>query len=117
MCGISGIQLKPGKIVSKKVLKNMGKKLQHRGPDNFSIFVKGNVGFAHNRLSIIDLSSSGNQPFKNKRYVLTYNGEIYNYLDLKKILLKKGVKFKSTSDTEVLFYYLIHFGIRKTCSR
>jgi len=114
MCGISGVQLMPGKAVSKKLLKKMGRKLQHRGPDNFSIFIKGNVGFANNRLSIIDLTSSGNQPFKNERYVLVYNGEIYNYLYLKEILLKKDVKFKSTSDTEVLFYHLIHFGVNKT---
>lgn len=114
MCGIAGIQLKASGQVQEEWLRSMGEKQRHRGPDDFSIFIKGNVGFAHNRLSILDLSAAGNQPFRNERYVLTYNGEIYNYQELQEELIKEGVRFKSTCDTEVLFYYLIRHGVLKT---
>jgi len=92
----------------------MGKTIEHRGPDNFSTLISGNAGFAHNRLSIIDPTEAGNQPFANERYVLTYNGEIYNYLDLKRALVEQGVFFRSTSDTEVLFHSLIRNGVEAT---
>ncbi len=82
MCGIAGIQLGPKEKMKEEILRAMGSKLQHRGPDDFSIYIQENVGFAHNRLSILDLSPAGNQPFRNERFVLTYNGEIYNYLEL-----------------------------------
>lgn len=95
-------------------LKRMGQALTHRGPDHFSTLVLGNVGFAHNRLSILDLSPAGNQPFTDGRYVLTYNGEIYNYQQLKTDLKQKGHTFSGTSDTELLFHYLGQYGVPET---
>lgn len=91
--------------------------MHHRGPDNFSTYCAENIALAHNRLSIIDLSDSANQPFTDERYALTYNGEIYNYLELKRDLEQFDIKFRSTSDTEVLFYYLGRFGIDKTLNK
>lgn len=114
MCGISGVVLPSDQVVDNSLLEKMGQSLHHRGPDNFSTLVAGNAGFAHNRLSILDLSEAGNQPFANDRYVLIYNGEIYNYLDIKKNLLAPDTPFRSTSDTEVLFHSLIQNGIEKT---
>ncbi|NIO20543.1 MAG: asparagine synthetase B, partial [Candidatus Aenigmarchaeota archaeon] len=75
--------LKGDKPIHENHLACMGKELTHRGPDNFSFVIRERAGFAHTRLSIIDVSEAGNQPFQNSRYVLCYNGEIYNYLDLK----------------------------------
>src|SRR5687768_7197872 len=105
MCGIAGIYNKADKEVDKTRIVAMGRTLDHRGPDNFSIFLVENIGLAHNRLSILDLSPLGNQPFTNERYSLVYNGEIYNYLELKHQLRPFNIQFRSTSDTEVLFHY------------
>lgn len=89
----------------------MLKSIEHRGYDNEGVFISQTFGneqlkscLGHRRLSIIDTSSAGNQPFfsADKRYSLTYNGELYNYLDIKKELLAKGYQFKTDSDTEVL---------------
>ena len=105
MCGIAGIFSK-GKRVEHDHLKKMGALLAHRGPDGEGIWINeaDNIGFLHRRLSIIDLSENGRQPmhYANDRYTITFNGEIYNYLELKEALVKKGYKFVSHSDTEVL---------------
>jgi asparagine synthase (glutamine-hydrolysing) len=114
MCGLSGVILPKDKIVETSLLEKMGQTIQHRGPDNFATLVDRNAGFAHNRLSILDVSEAGNQPFANERYVLVYNGEIYNYLDIKKDLLAPDTPFTSTSDTEVLFHSLIQLGVEQT---
>lgn len=114
MCGIAGILLEPGATVAEETLRRMGATMRHRGPDDFSVFAHGNVGLSHNRLSILDLSSAGNQPYRNQRYVLSYNGEIYNYRDLRAALEERGVAPGSTSDTAVLFEYLIQFGVERT---
>jgi asparagine synthase (glutamine-hydrolysing) len=114
MCGLSGIILPKDKIVETSLLEKMGETLHHRGPDNFATWTNRNAGFAHNRLSILDLTDAGNQPFVNERYVLVYNGEIYNYLDIRTNLLDPSTHFISTSDTEVLFHSLIQNGIEKT---
>lgn len=109
MCGIAGYIGKG----TYEVLKKMIKSLEHRGPDFLAAEVNGNVGLAHARLSIVDLSSNANQPFylENGRYGIVFNGEIYNFHELKKDLLEKHqVKFKSTSDTEVLLYMYIFYG-------
>ncbi len=84
----------------------------HRGPDFSSSRITGNAILGHNRLAIVDLNSRSNQPFSDdsKRYTLVYNGEIYNYPELKNDLLKKGYVFRTSSDTEVLLYHLIEFG-------
>ena len=82
------------------------KLLEHRGPDNQSIFwdEKHKSGIGHRRLSIIDLSSEGNQPFwsEDKKTAVVFNGEIFNFLELKDALRKKGMNFRTKSDTEVL---------------
>jgi asparagine synthase (glutamine-hydrolysing) len=114
MCGIAGIYNRTNNGVDKTRIVSMGRTLDHRGPDNFSVFAADSIALAHNRLSILDLTPSGNQPFTNDRYALVYNGEIYNYLELKQQLKKRNVSFSSTSDTEVLFHYLIEFGIDRT---
>ena len=89
MCGISGMFLFNEKV-NPDNLSRMGKSLAHRGPDRFSTIVVGDVGFAHNRLSIIDLSEAGDQPFLDETGCLIYNGEIYNHNELRKDLLKKA---------------------------
>lgn len=105
MCGIAGIYISE-RIQSLQILiKAMADTLVHRGPDGEGYYMneKGNLALGHRRLSIIDLSENGSQPMHYaERYVITYNGQIYNYIELKQNLLAKGYNFKSTSDTEVL---------------
>jgi asparagine synthase (glutamine-hydrolysing) len=105
MCGIAGIYGRHRKVALSD-LKSMSHILEHRGPDGEGFWLNepDNIGFMHRRLSIIDLSDSGQQPmhYENGRYTITFNGEIYNYIELKEDLVKKGYKFNSTSDTEVL---------------
>ena len=100
MCGIAGIIGKPN---SEAVLDEMLKVQNHRGPDFTGKFVEDKVALGHNRLSIIDLTDAANQPFhsNDNRFVLIFNGEIYNYKELK-LELKDNYDFKTNSDTEVL---------------
>ncbi len=96
-----------GTPVLEDILKKMCDTIIHRGPDGYGYWIGGknnNVGFGHRRLSIIDLSEAGQQPmeFKAGRYTITYNGEIYNYIELREDLKKKGYSFKTETDTEVL---------------
>lgn len=111
MCGIVGI-INKGDIVTKKLIKKMTDTISHRGPDGEGHWIEKNIGIGHRRLSIIDLSHFAKQPMQSldERYVLSYNGELYNYNELKKLLKKFGYKFKSQSDTEVVLYSLIHWG-------
>lgn len=106
MCGIAGILKFNSVTIEKSHLKQMTDVISHRGPDGEGHWVSSNagVGFGHRRLSIIDLSKNGSQPmhYLNNRYTITFNGEIYNYLELKQTLLSKGYQFVSDSDTEVL---------------
>lgn len=106
-----------GGEASLETAKQLGLAMIHRGPDNFGLELRGKVALAHNRLSLLDLSAAANQPFSNSRYSLIYNGEIYNFQENRERLQKDfGVEFKTTSDTEVLFYSLIHEGIDKCLS-
>ncbi len=100
MCGILG---SIGKINIKRFSDSL-KLIKHRGPDKTNLLVTENVFFGHQRLKIIDLNQRSDQPMysKNKKFLLTYNGEIFNYLDLKKKLMDEGAIFETTSDTEVL---------------
>lgn len=86
--------------------------LEHRGPDDRGVFIDGNVGLGHRRLAILDLSPLGHQPMAstNDRFIISYNGEVYNFLDLKSKLFLKGYKFKSTSDTEVILAAFEEWG-------
>ena len=104
MCGIAGIFRPNERQVHSNELKAMTDAIVHRGPDGEGYWTKDNIGFGHRRLSIIDLSDNANQPmhFANERYTITYNGEIYNYLELREKLISKGYSFRSKSDTEVV---------------
>ena len=105
MCGIAGILSPHHSAISLTALQKMAHVLSHRGPDGEGFWVneKTNVGFAHRRLAIIDLSPAAAQPMHYlSRYSIVYNGEIYNYKELRKDLQKAGYSFKSQSDTEVI---------------
>ncbi len=103
MCGIAGIVTK--REDKKEIIEAMSKRIEHRGPDGEGYFFDGDVALAHRRLSIIDLST-GNQPMFNEddTVVTVFNGEIYNYVELRDELVKAGHKFKTKSDTEVLIH-------------
>lgn len=105
MCGIGGIfGYGDGRPVDFGRIKAMADIMRHRGPDDEGCFVDGPVGLVHRRLSIIDLSEAGRQPMESPdgRYLIVYNGEIYNYLELRQGLIERGRRFRSNSDTEVL---------------
>ena len=107
MCGISGIISPDAEKVSAQTLKQMNDALRHRGPDGegYYEFHSGQhfIGFAHRRLSIIDLSNKSSQPFRYMdRYVMVYNGELYNYKEIREKLVSKGFVFSSSGDTEVV---------------
>jgi asparagine synthase (glutamine-hydrolysing) len=107
MCGIIGYS---GDFDLEKLKKGLAK-ITHRGPDGEGIFSDNKTVLGHRRLSIIDLTDNAKQPFEVlNRFVITFNGEIYNYLELKKELLLEGFTFKSNSDTEVLLYAYIKWG-------
>jgi asparagine synthase (glutamine-hydrolysing) len=116
MCRIAGIisgGLQPAALNEK--VKSMCSALQHGGPDDEGIFSAGETKlvFGHRRLSIIDLSNNGHQPMAdiNKRAWITFNGEIYNYLEIKQELLSAGCQFYSGTDTEVIINAYLHWGI------
>jgi len=107
MCGITGIYYNDhSRQPHQALLRKMCTVLSHRGPDNAGIWIGGNIGFGHTRLSIIDLSHSGNQPMSNEdeSVWITFNGEIYNFPELKDELVKRGHTFKSHTDTEVIVH-------------
>jgi len=114
MCGIAGTYQRNGTAIATSVVTEMGLSISHRGPDNFGTCEMHKVAMTHNRLSLLDLSAAANQPFRNERYLLSYNGEIYNYQEIRNRLEREhNIEFKTTSDTEVLFYSLIHDGVEK----
>jgi asparagine synthase (glutamine-hydrolysing) len=103
MCGIAGIVSQDGRPVDERVLRCMTNVLAHRGPDGEGIHIDGRVGLGHRRLAIIDLST-GDQPMGSRDGAIwiTYNGEIYNYRELRQDLMARGFTFRSMSDTEVI---------------
>jgi asparagine synthase (glutamine-hydrolysing) len=108
MCGFAGIISKNSDSLSK--VEKMSSMIKHRGPDSKGSYVDESIAMSFRRLSIIDLSEMGSQPMKINEYVITFNGEIYNYKDLRKLLEQNGFNFKSTSDTEVLLNSYIFWG-------
>ncbi|MFN5675474.1 MAG: asparagine synthase (glutamine-hydrolyzing) [Bacteroidota bacterium] len=112
MCGIAGVI--STSIIEHKNLEALIGPIKHRGPDGSGIWINNekNVGFAHRRLSIIDLSDNGSQPFhsQSKEYTITYNGEIYNYIEIREILKKKGHQFRTFTDTEVILAAFKEYG-------
>ena len=112
MCGINGIfHLNATRKVDENVLIKMRDALEHRGPDGKGIFIDNNIGLGHRRLSILDVSENGHQPFlsENKRFAMVFNGEIYNFKDFYPELKANGFNIKTSSDTEVLLkLYQLH---------
>jgi len=113
MCGISGIAFKNRPHLLDQRLKEMIHSMAHRGPDNSSYKIFNDVALAHTRLSIIDLSDVANQPMSDfsNRFSIVFNGELYNYKDLKKDLISNGSRFNNNSDTEVLLNGYIEKGL------
>ena len=112
MCGINGIlHLQSQKKIDERVLTKMRDSLEHRGPDDKGIFIENNIGLGHRRLSILDVSLGGHQPFPSEdgRYVMVYNGEIYNFKEFYPELKSNGFDIRTSSDTEVLLkLYQMH---------
>ena len=112
MCGIAGY-IGSSDITQDRVNQCL-KLMINRGPDNQSYYTSKKISkknfFLHSRLSIIDINEAANQPIKLENRTLIFNGEIYNYLELKNDLKKKGHKFKTQSDTEVLLRSYIEYG-------
>lgn len=102
MCGISIIINQKNSPVAEQDIRKINDIIAHRGPDSDGFFLHKNFAFGHRRLSILDLSPSGHQPMKAFDYTITYNGEVYNYLELRNELIDLGYSFNTTSDTEVL---------------
>ncbi|MFI5148962.1 MAG: asparagine synthase (glutamine-hydrolyzing) [Bacteroidia bacterium] len=114
MCGISGF-FSGDQFFSREDLEGLVRSQHHRGPDSNGIFLDHTVGLGHNRLKIIDLSERGSQPMHSGdgRYVMIYNGEVYNYSEISADLkYKKGdhFQFRSASDTEVILEAFVHYG-------
>jgi asparagine synthase (glutamine-hydrolysing) len=120
MCGIFGILQHGAKTApSDDLLGETARRLQHRGPDGQGTHADIGVGLVHRRLALVDLRERSNQPFwdATRRYCLLYNGELYDYAELQAELERRGVAFRTTSDTEVLLEALIHFGVEATLPR
>jgi asparagine synthase (glutamine-hydrolysing) len=114
MCGIAGVfNLSAGASISLNKVKNMIHQIKHRGPDEFGLYIDDKVAIGNARLSIIDLAG-GTQPISNEigSLWIVYNGEIFNYPELKNTLVKQGHKFKTTTDTEVLLHLYEEKGIK-----
>src|SRR5574340_469869 len=112
MCGICGkLEFAADRQVDPDLLRRMADVVAHRGPDGEGFFLKGPVGLGHRRLSIIDLAT-GDQPLSNEDQTvwIVFNGEIYNYVELRELLLAKGHVFRTASDTEVLVHLYEEYG-------
>jgi len=113
VCGISGIlNFDASRSVERDILERMNAVLAHRGPDDAGIHCDGQIGLAHRRLSIIDLSPAGHQPMSNEDGTIwiVFNGEIYNFQSLRPELLSRGHRFRSGSDTEVILHLYEEHG-------
>ncbi len=106
MCGINGFNFKDTNLIKK-----MMSFTSSRGPDNQDSFESDKYTVGHNRLSIIDPEERSNQPYYYKNFILSFNGEIYNHIELKNILISKGYSFETTSDTEVIIKFFDLEGI------
>ena len=112
MCGIAGIFNLDGEPVPPKILKKMTDVLAHRGPDGEGQYINGFFGIGHRRLAIIDLSPAGHQPMvsANKQFILSYNGEIYNFQELRAELERLGHQFHSRTDSEIVLNSWVEWG-------
>ena len=111
MCGITGIVSSNNQNIEKQLVYDMTNLISHRGPDGHGYYFDKGVGFGHRRLSIIDIEG-GHQPMSDieKSIWITYNGEIYNFIDLKNQLIQKGYEFRTNCDTEVIIYAYKEWG-------
>lgn len=109
MCGIVAIINKTGQNADFNLLQKMASTIHHRGPDDDGFMIDGPVGFFHKRLSIIDIAN-GKQPMTFNNCTIVYNGEIYNYIELREDLKKKGHSFQTSSDTEVILHMYVEYG-------
>lgn len=112
MCGIVGKISFNSKSIVKADLEKLSEKIAHRGPDDEGIFISPNrrIGLVNRRLAIIDLTSAGHQPLSHRGLRITFNGEIYNYQELRRDLVKEGVRFHSQTDTEVIIALYVKYG-------
>lgn len=113
MCGIAGkIHFDAQRPVEKNLIRRMTDVIRHRGPDSDGLWVSGPVGLGHRRLAIIDLTPTGHQPMSNADGTiwLVFNGEIFNHLDLRADLEKKGYRYRGNSDTETIIYLYEEYG-------
>src|ERR1700690_1421229 len=113
MCGICGIAAsRGGPPISREILERMNQSIIHRGPDDEGYYLNGKVGLASRRLSIIDLAG-GKQPIANEDNTIwiIFNGEIYNYKDLRNYLERHGHLFRTGSDTEAILHLYEEFGL------
>src|SRR6266568_4548317 len=109
MCGFVGI-INQSKAVDAHILKSMASLIAHRGPDDEGEYLEKNIGLYHKRLSIIDLAT-GHQPMESQNFVIVFNGEIYNYIELRADLKRKGHVFRTSSDTEVILKMYEEYGV------
>lgn len=114
MCGITGFIHLDGTSASPSVLQKMTDAIAHRGPDGEGQWIEGNTALGHRRLAIIDLSPAGHQPMISveHRFILSYNGEIYNFRELRAELEAAGYWFRSQTDSEVVLTALAHWGVK-----
>ncbi len=114
MCGIAGLIHLDSNPVSPVILQRMTDAIAHRGPDGEGHWIEGNVGLGHRRLAIIDLSPAGHQPIASvsQRYVMVYNGEVYNYRELRVELEALGYQFRSRTDSEIVLNAMIAWGVK-----
>lgn len=112
MCGIAGFVSKGTIGAAEESIRKMTALVAHRGPDGDGHLLWNNVALGHRRLSIIDLSEAGHQPmeYASGRYAITFNGEIYNYIELRKELIEAGYPFGSETDTEVILEAVRNLG-------
>jgi len=113
MCGITGVIEKLGQKVDRQKVKEVNRSISHRGPDSEGYFWGNNFSFGHRRLSIIGLGEEGHQPMHDEassENVLIFNGEIYNYIELKKELIQSGFSFQTSTDTEIILKAYAHWG-------
>lgn len=113
MCGIAGYLNFDYQLASLRDVKAMTDAIEHRGPDGEGCWIEDNIGLGHRRLAIIDLSSAGHQPMLsgNSRYVISYNGEVYNFKEIRSDLEQRGHCFRSHTDTEVVLNAWVEWGI------
>jgi asparagine synthase (glutamine-hydrolysing) len=113
VCGIAGIWQRSGLPVDPLALERMGAMLAHRGPDGSGTYLDGEIGLANRRLRILDLRDAADQPMglPDGSLWLTFNGEIHNYLELRRELESSGARFRTRTDTEVVLWAYASWGL------